>query len=203
MPPAIELQKGDRFGRWRLLSEAEKRSGERVWLCQCDCGTKRKVLQFALRSGDSKSCGCLQRETASSLLFSRTVPLAMKHGEHSSFEYAAWANMKDRCLNTSNHAYRDYGGRGIGVCRRWIVSFPNFLKDMGRKPSAMHSLDRYPNNNGDYEPGNCRWATRKQQSNNTRSNHRVEINGISKNIQEWSESLGIPRTTFARNFIRP
>lgn len=96
-------------------------------------------------------------------------------------EYTSWAEMKRRCYTKQDEAYKNYGGRGIRVCERWRTSFPNFLADMGRKPTAGHSIDRFPNNNGNYQPGNCRWATRKEHGRNTR---RTKLNAASaKNIQ--------------------
>jgi hypothetical protein len=112
-----------------------------------------------------------------------------KHGQYLSPEYKAWAAMKARCLNPSDAAYAAYGGRGITVCDRWLDSSA-FLEDMGKRPSPKHSLDRI-NNNGNYEPGNCRWATARQQIRNTRRNVNVEFNGKTQCLMDWSIETGI------------
>lgn len=119
-----------------------------------------------------------------------------KHGEAGqgrwSVEYASWCLMKNRCLCSSASGYVYYGGRGIKVCERWLNSFPNFLVDMGRKPTPQHSLDRYPDKDGDYEPGNCRWATRSEQSDNTRLTRLITFQGETLSIKAWSRRVGIP-----------
>ena len=111
----------------------------------------------SVRNGWSKSCGCYQHEVQT------------KHGMWKSTEYRVWAGMKQRCHNPACKHFLRYGGRGISVCQRWRDSFQDFLADVGRRPSMRHSLDRWPNNDGNYEPGNTRWATREEQRANTRS----------------------------------
>lgn len=151
---------GKRYGR--LLVVSLKRATPPVlWLCQCDCG-KRLVIRGNYLSGRTRSCGCLRVDTGR-----EKGELTAKHRDINSPEYAAWANMRDRCRNPNNHAYKNYGGRGIKVCKRWD-KYENFLSDMGRRPSSKHSLDRYPDNDGDYKKSNCRWATVKEQGNNRR-----------------------------------
>ena len=172
-PPRRTDLTGQRFSRWLVIrfSHIEQPRRAAHWLCQCDCGTKRIVRAQQLISGQSKSCGCLKVE-----IF---VANTTKHGHSSSIfpkgrssEYLAWQSMKDRCTNPNNKQFKDYGGRGIKVCKRWHNSFEAFLADMGMKPSPEHSLDRYPNNDGNYEPKNCRWATWKQQASNKRRRER-------------------------------
>lgn len=109
--------------------------------------------------------------------------------------YNSWQNMKDRCRNPKEKSFPRYGGRGIAVCQRWIESFDNFLADMGPRPSPRHSIDRYPNNNGNYEPNNCRWATPEQQAQNRRNNVTVSFNGKEQCISKWAKELGMPRAT--------
>lgn len=106
-------------------------------------------------------------------------------------EYIAWDRMKSRCCNKKNARYKDYGGRGIKVCERWMI-FENFFVDMGCAPTKFHQLDRFPNNDGDYEPNNCRWATAIENNNNRRNNLYVDHNGIKKTIRQLSNETGLP-----------
>ena len=160
---------GRRFGKWTAIHFAEQRGRMQRWLCRCDCGTERIISSKSLREGGSKSCGCLQREIVSN---------GATHGEtrngHTTPEYRTYAGMIQRCTNPNNPSWNHYGGRGIKVCPRWQHSYEHFLADVGRRPSPAHSLDRYPNNDGDYEPGNVRWATRKEQNANRRKIGRLE-----------------------------
>lgn len=167
---------GQKFSRWTVV--AEQKGG---WLCRCDCGTERAVKPFDLTSGKSKSCNCLRDEG--------NRVRHIKHGQSGSPEYTAWLGMRERCTNPNTKQWKDYGGRGIKVCRRW-ETFENFLEDMGEKPSPEHTLDR-KNNDGNYTPKNCRWATRAVQNNNRRSKRLVTFNGVTKSITEWTQSLGL------------
>jgi hypothetical protein len=126
------------------------------WLCLCDCGGEKTITTSQLKR--IKSCGCLQKEVGKRV---------QTHGLSKTKEFKIWLAMKDRCFREKNPRYKSYGGRGITVCERWL-KFENFIKDMGSKPKNK-SLDR-KNNNGNYEPSNCRWATSKQQANNRRNN---------------------------------
>lgn len=167
-------------------------SSEIKWICQCDCGNKVSVRGSALRSGKAKSCGCYKI----TLFVSNITKHKATINHAKSPEYSAWDSMKARCYNVNYERYHSYGGRGIQVCERWRNSFENFYSDMGPKPSPDHSLDRFPNNDGDYEPGNCRWATEDQQKRNMRSNNWMEYNGESMIVADWSKKLNIPDKRF-------
>lgn len=156
--------------------------------CQCSCGSIIIVDASNLKTGHTKSCGCLRLETLTT------------HGHASkdtkSSEYITWQSMIQRCFNPNNDNYHHYGGRGITICEKWRNSFENFITDMGPKPSDNHSIDRI-NNDGNYEPGNCRWATRIEQMNNTRHNVFITFNDISKQIEDWAIITGINSNTIA------
>jgi len=122
-------------------------------------------------------------------------------GRITSLAYRSWQSMRTRCLNPHSTQYPAYGGRGITICERWLV-FENFLADMGERPSATHTLDRFPNKNGNYEPGNCRWATPKEQQNNTNKNRIIESQGQRRTMAEWSRSTGIAVSTLFNRLRR-
>jgi hypothetical protein len=155
-----EIKAGLTFGWFTTLRYLGTKKGRHVWLCECICGNKKPVSANSLTSGNTKSCGCLHREACRS-------GKNYKHGATGSPEYLAYHNMIQRCTNRNNPDYKNYGGRGISVCKRWFAKhgFENFLIDMGPRPLGT-SIDRYPNRNGNYEPSNCRWATAKEQNRN-------------------------------------
>ncbi len=181
---------GQRFGRYLVIGYAGKTKKDRYWICRCDCGQTRKVKAGNIVRGTSRSCGCLSRETTGSRV--RT------HGATKTAEFNIWSKMIARCTNSNNPAWINYGGRGIKVCERWMNSFSDFLADVGPRPSPKHSIDRFPDNDGNYEPGNVRWATQIEQNRNRRSNHFLTFNGITATLTEWSERTGIRKDTLRR-----
>jgi hypothetical protein len=143
------------------------------------------VLNQSLLNSSSKSCGCLHREAAAAA--NRT------HGQSNSDEYGIWVHLLSRCFNRNDDRYDRYGGRGIAVCERWL-KFENFIADMGPRPSHAHSIDRI-DNDGHYEPSNCRWATPERQQRNTARTMRVTFRGETLALSDWSERLGIASAT--------
>lgn len=182
---------GRRFERLLVLKESfTSKHGCIYWDCVCDCGKEKTINGDNIKSGQTKSCGCLSIEMT---IERSTIHGHAKRNRHEP-EFDAWQAMIERCYNNKNTAvYKNYGGRGIKVCERWLHSFENFFEDMGKRPSDKHSLDRHPNNDGDYEPINCRWATQKEQTSNTRRNRWIEYNGERHILQEWANILGVDR----------
>lgn len=164
-------------------------TGDVRWLCICDCGKSATPRTTDLRSGNTKSCGCLAADTR------------RKHGLHKTPEYHVWADIKQRCFNQNSPEYENYGGRGITMCQRWVESYAAFYLDMGARPSKQHSIERV-NNNGHYQPGNCRWATSQEQTLNMRRNRVIEFNGASKPISEWAKALGFHDPTLRARLTR-
>lgn len=162
-------------------------SGKPMAVVECDCGVILVARADHLASGGTTSCGCCHRE----MLVGRNTT----HGLARSSEHKSWRHMKSRCFNSSDESYANYGERGITVCDRWTNSFEAFYADMGPKPTPRHSIDRFPDNNGNYEPGNCRWATTVEQANNKRNNHILTIDGDSRTMAEWSQVSLVPSAT--------
>lgn len=173
---------GQRFGRLMVLEKAETRNHRTYWRCVCDCGNYSDVRSDALISGKTKSCGCLQKESAANL--------KMKHGKCNTKIYRAWDSMKDRCRNKNCNNYKNYGARGITYCDEW-EEFDNFYNwAMENGYSDELTLDRI-DVNGNYEPSNCRWATYDEQARNKRTNRIITYNGETKCVKDWAEFLGI------------
>ena len=181
---------GKRFGKLVAL-EPQKREGQRsyYWLCKCDCGNNTIVLTNRLVSGKTKSCSCKKFEVG-------------KEGAkyyHKNYVrlYSIWAKLRSRCERKNDNAYQNYGGRGISVCEEWH-SFENFMNwAIANGYSDKLTIDRI-DNNGNYEPSNCRWADRMQQANNTRANRLLTYNGKTMTLSEWARELGIYNSTLYR-----
>lgn len=171
---------GQKFHRLTILSRVENdKHGNAVWLCRCDCGVEKTVMGAPIRSGKTTSCGCTNREI---------VRAQKTHGASGTKNYKAWFGMLQRCGNPNHAKWHRYGARGISVCDRW-KSYENFLEDMGERPEGM-TLDR-ENNDGNYEPGNCRWASQMTQGNNRGNNRIFEIDGKNLTLSEASRAYGI------------
>jgi hypothetical protein len=175
---------GLQFHRWSVVGFV----GKARWLCECQCGNTKILLGCYLKSGHSKSCGCLRAETARKL--------ATKHGgwKRELSGYSSYENAKERCSNPHNNRYNSYGGRGIEFR---FASFKEFHAELGDKPTAKHSLDRL-NTDGHYEVGNVRWATAKEQCQNKTTSHFLTVNGQTKTVADWQEFLGFGDSTIYR-----
>ena len=182
------------FNRLTVIEIAKEKTtpGHIWWRCRCQCGKEVVLASSQIRSGFTKSCGCLRKEKGRDMLF--------RHGMKNSREYSAWVHMLGRCFNPRNGKFPLYGGRGIKVCERW-QKFENFYSDIGPKPSSKHSINRV-NNNGPYSPDNCVWSTSIEQSRNKNNNIRVVYRGASKTIMEWAEILDIPYMTLHSRIVR-
>ncbi len=178
-----EAMVGEEFGRWAVLSYAHQDKHFRdIYLCRCSCGKEKLTAGGLLRSGRSKSCGCLHRE--------RLTARITRHGKSHTREYQVWSTMKTRCNAPGSAKYYMYGARGIKVCQRWENSFSAFSEDMGPRPTPQHSIDRIDNSCG-YSPDNCRWATNSQQQRNMRSNNNVSFEGRTMCLKDWAKETGL------------
>lgn len=186
MAIADSIKIGDRFNRLTVTSIVGRNVTARKLIvqCLCDCGTSVNRDVYSLRLGSSQSCGCGRFQHGSSgARDAKPTP-----------EYTVWQQIKDRCGNPLALGYKQYGGRGIRVCDRWSESYESFVSDVGLRPSPEHSIDRV-DNDGNYEPGNVRWATRVEQARNRRSNRLVAVSGVTRTVAEWCELTGLKHST--------
>jgi hypothetical protein len=187
---------GQKFGRWAVQEFYGRVGNKYYWTCVCDCGKTKKVWSSNLKNGQTKSCGCYKKE--------RAIEANIKHGQNRKGYrtpiHIVWSQMIQRCYNPNNHKYKDYGGRGIKVCDRWRYSFENFYEDMGEVPEGL-TLDR-KDNDGDYTPENCHWATMKEQQNNRRDNVWITHAGETKTRTQWERSLGMKLGTLNNRLNR-
>lgn len=166
---------GDVYNRFTIICEVEKQGGKRMFKCRCRCGNEKNVRLGNLTKGISKSCGCLCKE------------IITTHGLCGTRIHDTWRGIMKRCNNPNEKSYKYYGGRGIRVCKRWY-NISNFYKDMGQ-PDKGESIERI-DNNGNYEPSNCKWATIIEQANNKRNNRLITIDGKTNSMAQWCRELG-------------
>lgn len=181
--------RGRTFGRLLVIERAPHCENRPHWRCRCECSQVVVISAKHLRNNNTRSCGCLKRETTRD----RNMKHGLTIGKNRPPCYRIWANAKSRCFDRNNPAFSHYGGRGITMCAEWANDFLAFVRDMGPRPSSAHSLDRV-NNDGNYEPTNCRWATRIEQLNNTRRNRAIVVRG------EHIKSIAIASQIFGVNY---
>lgn len=196
MGKRIEVTPGYRYGRLTVVAEAEpirRPNGamRRRVACRCDCGGVTTVILESLTSNKTTSCGCFQKECMANAWRKNVT-----HGRSCTKEHKQWDSMKQRCLNPNHEFFYHYGGRGIKVCDSWLESFENFFADMGECPEGL-TLDRIENE-GNYEPSNCRWATRGEQSRNRRGVVILTLGNDSMCIAEWARRIGMHEDTLRR-----
>ncbi len=179
---------GQRFGKLVGLERTgSSKHGFSLWLCRCDCGNEKIILANSLKTGNTVSCGCYKINKR------KGFKPNLRHGNRSrkatTKTYKIWCAIKKRCLDKNHDNYKYYGGRGIKVCDRWLNSFESFIEDMGPCPVGM-TIERI-DNNGNYEPDNCKWATRKEQARNRTDNRWIEYNGKKMILADWAKEIGI------------
>lgn len=184
---------GQRFGRLLVVGYSHTNASKKaVWLCRCDCGNEKLVAGCHLKSGHTVSCGCYKREL--------DTERPKVHGLKGTRLYRIWSNMKSRCYIESVPCYKDYGGRGIKVCAEWLDDFKSFYDwAMVNGYNDDLSIDRI-DNDGNYEPGNCRWVTQAVQSNNRRGVIIVSHNGETHSLKRWAEITGINYSTLMSRY---
>lgn len=184
-----EFTRGEQFGLWEVMQEAK----DRKLLCRCRCGTEKEVQKKHLLSGKTTSCGCLRNQKSSERM-KENNPCIAKHNMYKSRLYGIWSNIKDRCYNSNNGKYQNYGGRGIKLCEEWqeFVPFKEWALSNGYNDTL--TIDRM-DFNGDYEPNNCRWITIQEQQYNKCNNHLLTYNGRTQTLMEWAKERGIKYNT--------
>lgn len=192
---AVQDLTGKVYGKLTVVSfERQDKYGVSQWRCRCECGKIKVVSSMGMKAGKSSSCGChrskILAEGRADLHIRQTI-----HGKSRTREHRIWSNMIYRCGTKTSPQYSGYGGRGIKVCKRWRDSFAAFLEDMGTAPSRNHTLDRFPDNNGNYEPKNCRWATRREQANNRSQSRFLKYKGETKTLCDWARQFDVDKNT--------
>jgi hypothetical protein len=186
---------GQRFGRWTVTGLGTKRGVHYVWALACDCGRSFERQAESITCGKSTQCHVCQAQDAAA---SRALPTPSRVGGKQRPEYKVYAAMLARCFDPTNKYFYRYGGRGIGVCDAWRESFHAFYADVGPRPGPGYSIERV-DNDGEYEPGNIRWATAKEQARNTRRNRWLTVDGRTECVAAWAEEMGVrPQLIFKR-----
>lgn len=178
---------GRKFSKLTVIELIGISNHHALWKCVCECGNVREVASDKLTLGNTRSCGCTNNRKV--------------HGLSKSPTYSSWQSMIARCTNPSNPSFEYYQRRGIKVCDRWRT-FANFLADMGERPSASFTIDRFPNNDGNYEPGNCRWATKTQQANNRSTNKTFFYQGRVVTFAELVRLTGLGKEFLRHRLMR-
>jgi hypothetical protein len=199
MPNSLAFSTTEPYGRALIIREVEKTSKKRRVECVCECGTVFRVDLASLREGRTKSCGCLNREMASK---THTTHGCSNGSKGKREEYGIWCDMLKRCRNPNHKWFHRYGGRGIAVCAEWANNFAAFLAYIGARPTKEHTLDRWPNKDGNYEPGNVRWANWTEQQRNRSTNVYVERGGRIRLMIEVCEETGVPYNTAKSRRLR-
>lgn len=197
--PIEELCGGKFFGSLTLIKEVPGKAvlgngAIRMAICRCSCGSEKEYFPQNLKKGASTSCGCKRPEKCANAKLTHGESIRKSINKKCSREYQTWCNMISRCENKNDNSYENYGGRGISVCERWRNSYENFLEDMGRRPRGKE-IDRFPDNDGNYEPGNVRWATKAEQARNKRTNHMITFQGETLCLDDMSSKYGFRKGT--------
>lgn len=189
---------GNQYGRWTVVRFYDSDINRtQYYECRCECGVIKTVARNSIVRGLSTSCGCRRSEVTTTRNF--------RHGSNTRFErtgeYSVWAGMISRCQNKKCKAFKNYGGRGIFVCQAWkgINGFATFIKDMGTRPTDLHTIER-KNNDGPYSKVNCKWATRKEQSRNKRTTVLFTFQGQSLTLTDWAEKTGINLSKLSKRY---